>query len=134
MTLDGIIELLKDTTAVSAIQADHCYKDVLPRGYTLPATAVHRYNGTTGYDFQGPIDSGEEMVQLDIYGPDAETRDNLVAAIKALLNPFAGSLPDGTAVTACYLERDMDMPYVAGAAPSAVTYRHILGYRVCVKQ
>lgn len=134
MTIDGIIELLKDTTAVSEIQGARVYDTVLPRGYSLPATAVHKYNGSTAYDFQGPIESGEDNVQLDLYARSTEELNRLVAAVKALLNPFKGSLPDGTVVTACYLERDMAFPYVPNADPTAITYRWVLGYRVCVKQ
>lgn len=130
MILDGIIELLNRDSAVNAVVDSRIYKSDLPRGYKLAAIAVHRYNGSQNYDFNGPVTVGEDMVQLDIYAGDADTCQSLAKLVKAVLNAFIGALPDGTVVQGCYLERDMDMPYMAKADTAAITNRTILGYRV----
>ena len=68
MLLDGIIALLSETSGVSTLVTPNggtaqIYKSVLPRGYTLPAIAVHRYGGTKDYMYSGPVGTREDQVQ-----------------------------------------------------------------------
>lgn len=130
MLIDGVIELLAADTGVTTLVSDRLYKGVLPRGYTLPAIAAHRYGGTQEYEYAGPIDSSEDQIQLDVYGEDADSCLQVVTAVKAVLNPFVGTLPDGTVVKACYLERDMDMPFLPHADTKGLAFRSLLGYRM----
>jgi hypothetical protein len=128
--LDGIIALLTADSGVSAVVHGRIYKSVLPRGYKLPAIAVHRYGNTQDYNFAGPINTQEDQVQLDCYAGDAATAQQVAAAVRALLTSYVGTLPDGTVVTACYLERDMDMPFLPHADSKGIADRTLLGFRV----
>lgn len=142
MMLDGFISLLtgqntanltayqNQIAAVTALTGNNVFKSVLPRGYTLPAIAIHRYGGTQDYEYDGPIGVREDQVQLDAYGDTAEQAQQVVKAVRALLVGFAGTLPDGTVVQAMYLERDMDMPFLPHADSKGIANRSVLGFRV----
>ena len=130
MLIDGLITLMTEDTGVSALVSTRIYKSVLPRGYVLPAICIHRYGGSQDYQFSGPADVSEDQVQLDAYGETAEDAQSVVAALKTLLVPYVGALPDGTKVQACYLERDMDMPFLPHADSKSLAYRSVLGFRL----
>lgn len=130
MMLDGIIALLTGNSGVSAFVSSRVYKSVLPRGYSLPALAVHRYGGSQEYGFDGPVGLREDQVQIDCYALDSETAQQVLEAVRSLLAPYAGTLPDGTVVTACYLERDMDMPFLPHADTKGIASRSMLSFRV----
>lgn len=130
MILDGIIALLNADSGVNTLIAGRIYRNELPRGYTLPAIAVHRYGGTQEYDLNGPVGVKEDQIQLDVYGQDSATASAAAEAVKALLEPYTGTMPDGTIVQACYLERDMDMPFLPHADAKGIANRSLLGFRV----
>jgi hypothetical protein len=129
MILDGFIALLAADPGVHAVAAARVYKDELPRGYTFPAVVVHRYGGLQDYDFAGPVGVREDQIQIDAYAETAAI-EQLSEAIRAALVPFVGALPDGTVVQACYLERDMDMPFLPNANTKGIANRSTLGFRV----
>lgn len=130
MLLDGIISLLTADSGVNALVSAQIYKSVLPRGYQLPAIAVHRYGGTQDYQFSGPTDTREDQVQIDCYSEDAAKAQQVTEAVRKLLVGYTGRLPDGTIVQACYLERDMDMPFLPNADSKGIANRSMLGFRV----
>lgn len=130
MIIDGIIALLNGDTGVNALTAGRIYKSALPRGYTLPAIAVHRYGGAQDYDLSGPVGVKEDQIQLDVYGQDPDSASAAAVLVKALLEPYTGTLSDGTIVQACYLERDMDMPFLPHADAKGIADRSLLGFRV----
>ena len=126
MLLDGIVTLLTNGPNPSG----GVHKDVLARGYSFPAIVVHRYGGHQDYEFSGASDVTEDQVQIDVYGNTADERDELAQQVRALLVEFTGELPDGTVVNACYLERDMDMPFLPQANQLGTSFRSILGFRI----
>lgn len=126
MLIDGLIALITGDGAITA----PVYKSVLPRGYTLPAIAVHRYDGTQDYQFDGPTDPDENKVQFDVYGKTADECQQQSAAVRALLVSFTGTLPGGTRVQGCFLERDMDMPFLPNADTKGLAFRAVLGFRI----
>jgi hypothetical protein len=130
MLLDGIIAVLNGNTGVTALVAGRIYKSVLPRGYVLPALAIHRYGGTQDYSYAGPIRLREDQIQVDCYADDAETAQQVAAAVRSALAGFTGALNDGTVVQGCYLERDMDMPFMPHADQKGIANRTLLGFRV----
>lgn len=150
MLVDGIISLLSYAetdsipsqyaqygdliTSVGAQVQGRVYENELPRGYQLPAIAVHVYGGDQGYDMAGPIDLSESQLQLDIYGADSVTCRNLAAAARQLLKVFVGTLPDGTIVPGLFQERDMAMPFTAKADTRGLANRWTLGFRVVSNQ
>jgi hypothetical protein len=130
MLIDGIITLMNADTGIAGLVSGRIYKNVLARGYQLPAIAVHRYGGSQDYEFSGPVDISEDQLQIDVYGTDADSCQEVAASVRALLAPFTGSLPDGTIVQACYLERDMDMPFLPNADSKGIANRAVLGFRI----
>lgn len=130
MLLDGFISLLTGTPAVNNLATGGVFKSVLPRGYALPAIAVHRYDGTQDYQFDGPVGVREDMIQFDVYGATAEAAQQVAEAVRTALVGYTGTLPDGSIVQAVYLERDMDMPFLPHADSKGIANRSLLGFRV----
>lgn len=130
MMLDGFIALLTDNSAVNGLIAGRIYKSVLPRGYGLPAIAIHRYGGSQEYQADGPAGTREDQIQLDCYAEDPETAQQVAEAVRTLLASFRGTLPDGTVVQGCFLEREMDMPFMPKADTTGLANRSMLGFRV----
>ena len=110
------------------------YEDVLPRGYALPAIAVHVYGGDQGYDMAGPDSFSESQLQLDVYGADSVTCREAATAARQLLKRYLGTLPDGTVVTGLFQERDMAMPFLPKVDAKAKGSRWTIGFRVISNQ
>lgn len=136
MTTTSFITLLESDDGIAALVSGRIYKSVLPRGYSLPAIAVHRYDGQQDYDLVGPIDVREDKFQADCYGRTADECDAVVNAVRALLVAFTGDLTDGsgTHVQACYLDRDEDLPYLPNADQKSLAERSALGFRFVTNQ
>lgn len=153
MLVDGIIQLMTGQGSIPSKYAAQVaavggllgtddldrvtvYEGELPRGYKLPAVAVHQYNGNQDSDFSGPVDDREDFIQFDIYGSTAVAARTLKAAIRALfvgsreIPGFLGTLPDGTVVEGIFLERDMDLPFLPHADQKGIANRTTLGIRV----
>lgn len=130
MMLDGFISLMTADSGVNGLVATRIYKSVLPRGYTLPAIAIHRYGGAQEYQADGPVGTREDSIQVDCYAEDPETAQQVAEAVRSLLAPFKGTLPDGTTVQGTFLERDMDMPFLPHADSKGIANRSMLGFRV----
>ncbi|HEX4201557.1 MAG TPA: hypothetical protein VHY59_08575 [Chthoniobacterales bacterium] len=143
MIKDGLIALLTGANgasnqtpylalqaAVVAISGDAVSKNVLPRGYTLPAIAVHSYGSTQENDMIGPNTIREDQIQLDMYGATSDQTDSLYEACRALLIGYVGTLPDGTVVLLCQLERGMDMPFLPNADTKGIANRAVLGFKI----
>jgi hypothetical protein len=122
--------LATKVNAVTALIGSRAYKNALPRGYRLPALAIHRYGGNLDYDMAGPNSESEDQIQIDIYGDTPDDCQAASEAVRALLAPFVGTLSDGSRVQACYLERDMDMPYLPHADAKGIANRASLGFKV----
>jgi hypothetical protein len=130
---DGLQAYADQIHTVAAQVQGRVYENELPRGYRLPAIAVHQYGGAQDYDFSGPISINEDQVQLDCYGQDSLSCRATAEAARKLLENFTGTLPDGTVVQACYKERDQAMPFLPNADQKGIANRWMLGFRV-VKQ
>jgi hypothetical protein len=77
----------------------------------------------------------ERQMQIDIYGRNPTEAGAIADAIRRLLIDFKdATLPDGTFVQACFLERDEDLPYQTGIDKTGVSFRPILGFRVVVQR
>lgn len=129
MILDELIAELQADSTFSGLGVGTVSLSVLPRGYTLPAVCVHRYGMTQDYQFSGLTDPTEEQVQWDVYAADAETAQAVVSAIRGVFDAFTGRL-NNYVVQACYLERNMDMPFLAKADQVGIAFRSLVGYRV----
>ena len=154
MLIDGVISLLQGQlngtnqsaytalieALVNILSTDHktnlpsVYENELPRGYKLPAIAVHQYGGNQDYDFSGPVDINEDQLQLDCYGPDSLTCRQTMRAARKLLEAYVGTLPDGTVVQGFYKERDQAMPFLPHADQKGIANRWTVGFRVVKKR
>jgi hypothetical protein len=146
MLIDGITQLLSfrvtdsapqgleayadQLQAVAAQVSGRVYENELPRGYKLPAVAVHQYGGQQDYDLSGPVGVVEDQIQLDVYGLDSASCRAAAVACRDLLQSFTGTLPDGTTVQAIYKERDAAMPFLPNADAKGIANRWTLGFRV----
>lgn len=129
MLLDGFISVLSADATVAGLVAARIYKSVLPRATPLPAIVVHRYDGAQEYQFSGPADIREDKLQLDIYGTGGSCQ-TISEAARRVLYKFVGVLPEGTVVQGCFLERSLDMPFLANADGKGIADRTTLGFRV----
>lgn len=139
MKTTALVTLLQETTEVSSLltvsvqgpapRPAAIYKQVLPRGFNLPAIVVHRYNGTRDQDLGGPVDAREDNFQLDIYGDTQDDCDAATDACRELLVGFTGTLDDGTVIQGCYLDQDRDMPFLPNADTKGLAFRALLGLR-----
>ena len=134
MTLDGFIALLQADSGVNGLVAGRVYKSVLPRGYILPAIAVHRYGGTQDYELLGPVEVREDQIQVDTYGANADACEQVTEAVRSLLVGYTGTMSDQTVVQGCYLERDMDLPFLPHADAKGIADRSCLGFRIVSKR
>jgi hypothetical protein len=126
---DALKTLLLADATVGEMIAD-IYDSVLPRGYKFPAACWHIFGGTEPYDMSGPIATIETELQIDCYGASALSARTLANAVKAVLKPLTGTLSDGTNVQACFLTRDLDMPYQASGDAKGITFRVCLQFNV----
>ena len=132
MLLDGVITLLQQTASVTSVAAGGIHESELPRGYSLPAVCVHQYGGSEDTDLAGPIGLIDAQLQFDCYAGTAAASRALAAAIEALLKPFTGTLPDGTFVSYCKLERSIAMPFLPHADQKGIANRYTTGFSVVV--
>jgi hypothetical protein len=132
----GFIQLLQSDSTVSAlVAADQVYDTVLGRGFVLPAGALHVYGLGQDYDYDAPVGVTERQIQIDIYGRNPTEAAAITDAIRALLIDYKNAtLPDGTFVQACFLERDEDLPYQTAIGKTDVSFRPMLGFRVVVQR
>ena len=128
--LDGLIALLIADANTNGRIEGRAYKSVLPRGYKLPALAIHRYGGTQDYDMAGPVGVREDQIQIDCYGETADDCEAVAEDARSALVGYVGTLSDGTVVQACYLERFMDMPFLPHADAKGIASRSTLGFKV----
>lgn len=128
--LAGLIALLQNSPVAAIVAQKSFYEDELARGFKTPCVVLHRYNSAQEYDFNGPADVEETNVQADLYADTAQLRDQLRKAVKSVLDSYVGTLPDGTVVQGCFLERSLDPPYVTTTNTANTGFRSLLGYRV----
>lgn len=131
MLIDGVIALLQSTESVSSL-ATGIYESELPRGFALPAVAVHQYGGSEDTDLAGPIGLLEAQIQFDCYAITGPSARAVAAAIEALLKPFTGSLPDGTVLSYCKLQRSMAMPFRPHADQKGIANWYTTGFSVVI--
>lgn len=132
-TTGSISSLLSTTVSGTQPRPAAVYKQVLPRGYTLPAIVVHRYNGSRDQSMKGPVDIREDNFQIDVYGDTPDDCDAATDASRDLLTGFTGTLADGTVVQGAYLEQDRDMPFLSNADTKSLAFRSLLGFRFVTK-
>jgi hypothetical protein len=130
MMIDGLIIRLTLDTGVAALIGGRVYENVLPRGYTLPAVAVHAYGGTQETQMSGPVDVRVDQVQFDSYGLTAASARAVIEAIRSALISFTGALPEGTFVQLITIDRSMAMEFKATEDAKGSTHRFLLGVEV----
>jgi hypothetical protein len=124
MLIDGLIALIQESETVNTTGGVN--ENVLPRGYVLPAYVIHSAGGTQDTQFSGPVDIREDDIQFDCYGRTAIEARQCGAAVRTLLSPYVGTLPDGTIVQRVNVEMDMAMPYSARGDEKGLLDRWLL--------
>jgi len=128
MFADDIKTLLLNNEQTAALLDTRIYASVLPRTYKFPVACFHQYGQSALYSFEGLAPLTETYFQFDCYGSTATSAREVAEAIKAVLGGYTGTLSSGT-VQCCYLERDMDMPFVPDADVKGISFHTVLQFR-----
>lgn len=76
---------------VSDIVGTRVYPDVLPQGVTYPAIRYARISTPRYRDFSGPAGRARPRFQIDCYGTGKADVLSLAAAVRAVLDGYAGT-------------------------------------------
>lgn len=128
MLIDGVIAQLQNTPAFNTATPGGVHENELPRGYILPCAAAHQYGGTRESQMSGPVDPGDTQVQFDCYGRTGLEARQSAAAIRAALEGFTGTLPDGTVVQRTMMDRSQALPFLPNADQKGIANRWMIGF------
>lgn len=121
----GIYQKLINDPGVTSYVGGRVFGSRAPKDATLPMivwTVV--LTDDMGYNFQGASGLRRKRFQFDSYAKKYIDTVKTSDSIRALLQSFSGTLPDGSAVNGCQVVRDMDFPYEPGT--SGYIQRHLL--------
>jgi len=121
----GIYQKLRDDPGVSSYVGGRVFGSKAPKDSTLPMivwTVVLTDDSST--HMQGASGFRKKRFQFDSYARKYVDSVKTSDAIRAALEQFAGTLPDGSACNGCIIVRDMDFPYEPGS--SGYIHRHLL--------
>jgi hypothetical protein len=113
----GVYQKLRDDPAVGSYVSGRIFGSRMPKDATLPAivwTIV--LTDDMGYHYQGASGLRRKRFQFDSYAKKYMDSVKTSDAIRAVLESFAGVLPDGTPVNGCIVVRDMDFPFEPGTS------------------
>jgi len=129
MITDSIKTVLKNNPGVSALVADRLYPAVAKKSAVSPFIVYHLVNDERYYEVRGTNGSRSATIQIDCYGDTSDKARTVANAVLALLENFQGPLADRSIVQGTFVERDMDMPFVATGDQKGVTYRVLVQVR-----
>lgn len=108
MLMDGVrSQLLEDSTVVAA-GGGRVYPLVLPESGNFPATTYKQISERGTPILDGHCDFTRTRLQFDHWGEVYGDCRSLAMAVDAVLEDFAGVLPDGTYVYAVSVEAGFD--------------------------
>lgn len=129
----GLIALLKNDATIGPIVGnERVYDSVLSygRGWTFPALALREDTGSQEYDLAGAVDGRMDQYEISAYADTPQAADDLREAVRASLSGYSGTLPDGTKVTAIFIDRPMDLPFLPKANASGNASRKVLDVQI----
>lgn len=118
MIEDGLQQLITADERFSAIAATRLYPVLLPTISPLPAATYHVVAVTPLYSLDSRVNVNKMRLQIDTWGSDYADAKGLASAVIAILEDFAGPLPDGTQVFGVQLRNSSD-----AFDPQSLTYR-----------
>lgn len=104
----GLVSLIRANTDLSTIIGNQIYAVMVPQNATYPCLSYH----TTSKPPVVAVDrSGQEYarIQIDCWGSSYGSVKTLQAKLRALLDGFQGTCPDGSTVVDCF--RDVEADY-----------------------
>jgi hypothetical protein len=103
----GISQLLNATAGVSELlgQTPGIFPVILPEeSLLLPVISLQQISAIGAYTLKGPIGLFKARLQVDTWAESYASAQQLVAAIAAVLDGYAGTLPNGVRVAGTNLE------------------------------
>lgn len=112
----GLYQLItQDSGCIAAGIAGNVRWSYLPNGAQSPAVVIHTISTVPVITLESTLPLNEKRVQFDVYASSYYGTKAGVRALKALLQDFSGTLPDGTVVQSVLVGNDYDAPFEIGA-------------------
>lgn len=105
----GLIEILLDAAAVTAITGSRVYPLSRPQGSALPAITVQRISGGPLYADDGEVDLINGRVQIDCYASTYGAAKGLGEAVKSTLSALADVTAAGVDFLYVLVEDERDL-------------------------
>ena len=94
----GIVALALANPAIAALIVDRFTPDILDDPAAYPAASYSLISTVDTYTLDGPLSLVQIRLQIDSWGATYAQAKSLAQALKALLNGYAGTLPNGVVV------------------------------------
>lgn len=104
MIEQGIEQRLAADSTIAGLVGTRIYPLVLPEACQYPAITYQLISAVEIYTNDGPLGEVRARIQIDTWAKRYSQAKTVDQAVRASLNGFTGTLPDGTLV--CELERD----------------------------
>lgn len=105
-----------DSSPVGAVVGDSVWFSQLPKGAAFPALLIHTVANPALVDLDSTASLQQRRIQIDcISAVDQLGARSLARAVMNMLTDYAGTLDDGTVVSAAILNDNIDLPYEVGA-------------------
>ena len=98
MIESGLASLLLSNSTVTAIIADQISPLVLPESAKYPAVTYQVISSIAEYTNDGPAGFARTRIELNAWATTYGSSKAVAQAIRAVLDGYSGTLPDGTHV------------------------------------
>lgn len=121
----GIQQRLSADSTLLTLVTGRIYPVILPNTPTLPAITYQRISTVRDYATTGPVSLSRIRLQFDSWGRTYAQVKQTDLAIRASLETFSGTLPDGTQVSEIHVDSSQDL-YEADAKYYRVSTDYII--------
>jgi hypothetical protein len=128
----GLFQLIQSdanvATIVTTTSGNGVYWILMPKGASVPCIILSRIATDDTYAMSGSMQFRGALFEFDCYAASFYDSRSLGDIVRHLLEPFIGTLPDGTVVSGIQVTKDWDMPYEEGG--KGFVYRALIECRV----
>lgn len=105
----GIQQRLIADSNVSSLISTRVYPLILPDESVLPSVTYQRISTVRDYATTGPVSLSRIRLQIDTWSLTYAAAKQVDMAIRASLESFSGTLPDGTVVSEIQVDSSQDL-------------------------